>query len=347
MGRRNTGAVPLRFASVLAGPHDSLRSRSGRAPAVPVTFEAMRPFRFGVQLRNAADGQGWRDQARKAEDLGYSTLFLADHFGDGWNPTVPLTVAAEVTSALKVGALVYANDYRHPLLMARDIATMDVMFPGRVEFGLGAGWMTTDYLESGIALDGPGTRIERMAEALEVITQLWTQEHVTFEGKHYTLNAARCVPKPVTAGGPSITIGGGGRKVLSLAAHYAAIIGVNPELSSGVAGVEAAQTGVAARYTERIGWIRQAAGARFDDIELQLLVQFEQVVPNRGEVFAGVAPLFSVTPEEAADMPIVLVGTVDEICDDLVRRREQFGFSYIVLHEMDAMAPVVARLAGT
>lgn len=271
---------------------------------------------------------------------------MADHFGDGWNPTVPLTVAAEVTSALKVGALVYANDYRHPLLMAREMATMDLLFPGRVEFGLGAGWMTTDYEQSGMVLDRPGVRIERLGEALDVITRLWSEERVSYDGSHYQLRDARCVPRPVTPGGPSITIGGGGRKVLSLAARHASIIGVNPDMSSGVAGVEAARTGIAARYHERIGWIREAAGGRFDDIELQLLVQFEQVVPNRGEVFEGVAPMFSVTAGEAAQMPIVLVGTVEQICDDLVQRREEYGFSYVVLHEMEAMAPVVARLTG-
>ena len=307
----------------------------------------MHPFRFGVQLRSAVDGPAWRQLARRAEELGYSTLFMADHFGDGWNPTVPLTVAAEVTSALKVGALVYANDYRNPLLMAREMATMDLLFPGRVEFGLGAGWMTTDYEQSGMVLDRPGVRIERLGEALDVITRLWSEERVSYDGSHYQLRDARCVPRPVTPGGPSITIGGGGRRVLSLAARHASIIGVNPDMSSGVAGVEAARTGIAARYHERIGWIREAAGARFDDIELQVLVQFEQVVPNRSEVFERVAPMFSVTAGEAATMPIVLVGTVDQICDDLVARREEYGFSYVVLHEMEAMAPVVARLTGT
>lgn len=308
---------------------------------------AVHPFRFGIQLRNAPDGAAWRGLARKAEDLGYSTLFLPDHFGDTWSPTVPLTVAAEVTTALKVGALVYDNDYRHPLVLARDIATMDVMFPGRVEFGLGAGWMTTDYEQSGIALDSPGTRIARMGEALEIMRRLWSEDAVTFEGTHYRLNGATCRPRPATVGGPPVIVGGGGRKVLTMAAQFASIIGVNPELTSGVAGVEAARSAVADRYHERIGWIREAAGDRFDQIELQVLVNIEQVVTNREEVFAGVAPLFGITAEQAADIPIVLVGTVDQICDDLVRRRDEFGFSYIVVHDIDAMAPVVARLAGT
>jgi probable F420-dependent oxidoreductase len=307
----------------------------------------LRPFRFGIQLHHAPDAAAWKECARKAEDLGYSTLFVPDHFGDGWSPTVPLTVAAAVTTTLRVGALVYDNDYRHPLVLARDMAALDFLSEGRVEFGIGAGWMTTDYEQSGIALDRPGVRIDRMAEALEVIRQLYTQDTATFTGEHYNVNEAKCAPKPFTPGGPPLIIGGGGKRVLTLAAQHASIIGVNPELTSGVAGVEAAKTAVADRYLERIGWLRDAAGDRFDDIELQVLCQIEQVVDNREEVFANLAPVFGLTPAEAAAMPIVCVGTVDEICADLIERRETFGFSYIVVHDLDAFAPVVARLAGT
>jgi probable F420-dependent oxidoreductase len=305
------------------------------------------PFRFGIQVNNAPTGEAWRELARKAERLGYSTLFIPDHFGEGWTPTVPLTVAAEVTTTLNVGALVYDNDYRHPLVLAREVAAMDFLFPGRIEFGLGAGWMTTDYVESGIPLDTPKVRVERMTEALEVITALWREETVTYNGTHYQLNGARCLPRPVTPGGPPIIVGGGGPKVLRAAAKYASIIGVNPELTSGTAGVEAAKTAVGDRYDERISWIKEAAGERFASLELQILTQVEQVVDNRDEVYAGVAPLFGLSVEQAKQMPIVLVGTVDEICADLIERRERFGFSYIVVHDIDAFAPVVAKLAGT
>lgn len=305
------------------------------------------PFRFGIQLRNAASGRAWRDMARKAEDLGYSTLFLPDHFEESWSPTVPLTVAAEATTSLKVGALVYDNDYRHPITLARDVAAMDLFSEGRIELGIGAGWMTTDYEQSGIVLDRPGVRIDRMIEAIECMKRLWTDDRASFVGEHYTLTNATCHPRPFTAGGPPICIGGGGRKVLTAAAKYASIIGVNPELTSGTAGIEAAKTAVSGRYLERIEWIRVAAGERFASIELQVLGQIEQVVPNRLEFAANLAPAFGLSPEEALQMPIVLVGTVDEICADLVSRRETYGFSYIVVHDMDAFAPVVARLAGT
>ena len=305
------------------------------------------PFRFGIQLRNASSGSAWRDMARKAESLGYSTLFLPDHFGESWSPTVPLTVAAEATTSLKVGALVYDSDYRHPITLARDVASMDLFSEGRIEFGIGAGWMTSDYEQSGITLDRPGVRIDRMIEAVECMKRLWTDDRASFAGEFYTLTEATCHPRPFTPGGPPICIGGGGRKVLTAAAKYASIIGVNPELTSGTAGIEAAKTAVSERYLERIEWIRSAAGDRFASIELQVLGQIEHVVPNRHEFAANLAPVFGLTAEEALEMPIVLVGTVDEICADLVSRRETYGFSYIVVHDMDMFAPVVARLAGT
>ncbi len=307
----------------------------------------MHPFRFGIQLSNAPTAAAWREQARKAESLGYSTLFIPDHFGEAWSPTVPLTVAAEATTTLSVGALVYDNDYRHPLVLARDVAAMDFLFPGRIEFGLGAGWMTTDYEQSGIALESPKVRIERMGEALDVIRQLWTDDKVTFTGTHYNLNEAQCFPRPSTVGGPKVIVGGGGPKVLAMAAKHADIIGVNPELTSGVAGVEAAKTAIADRYHERIGWIRDAAGDRFANIELQVLCQLEQVTDDRDDFAAKMAPVFGLSPADALKMPIVMAGTVDQICADLIERRETFGFSYIVLHDMEAFAPVVARLAGT
>ena len=305
-----------------------------------------RPFRFGIKLRNAVSAKAWTDQARKAEDLGYSTLFLADHFTDSWNPTVPLTMAASVTTTLRVGALVYDNDYRHPLVLARDVAAMDLLSEGRVEFGIVAGWKTSDYAESGIALDRAGVRIGRMAEAIEVMRRLWTDDAVTFEGEHYRLDGAQCHPKPFTPGGPPLMIGGGGKRVLTIAAKHASIVGVNPDLSSGAAGAESAKTALADRYLERIGWIRDAAGDRFDEIELQVQTQIEQVHPDRRAFAEQMAPLVGLSPADALEMPIVLVGTIDEMCEDLIARRERYGFSYTVVHDMDAFAPLVERLAG-
>jgi probable F420-dependent oxidoreductase len=309
----------------------------------------MRPFRFAVQVSKASDGKAWRALARQVEDLGYSTLFIADHFGDQWAPLVGLTVAAEATTTLRVGSLVFDNDFRHPVELAKEIATLDLASAGRVEFGLGAGWLKTDYEEAGIPYDRPGVRIERMVEGLAIMKDLWREGSSTRSGTHYTVSGAQGLPRPHTPGGPPIIIGGGGRRVLSVAAREADIVGFNPSLAAGAVSPEVALSALAERYTERVGWVREAAGERFDQLEFQVLTFFVQVVPNRDEVLANMAPLFGVTVDQAADMPMVLLGTVDEICETLLRRREEFGFSYWVMHEaeMEAMAPVVARLAGT
>jgi len=309
----------------------------------------MRPFRFGVQLSAAPDGKAWRDRARRIEDLGYSTLFLPDHFGDQWAPLVALTAAAEATTTLRVGSLVFDNDYRHPVELAKEIATLDLLTEGRVEFGIGAGWMKSDYDELGIPYDRPGVRIDRMVEGLEIMKDLWATGTSTRAGKHYTVTGAQGLPRPHSSPHPPLIIGGGGRRVLSIAAREADIVGFNPSLAAGYVGPEVAATTTAGAYAERVAWVRQAAGDRLESLEFQCMVFFCQVVPNRDEIVANLAPMFGLTPEEADRVPIVLLGTVDEICETLEQRRGEYGFSYWVVHEpeMEAMAPVVARLAGT
>ncbi len=308
----------------------------------------MRPFRFGVQTSSAPNGRLWRERARKIEDLGYSTLYVPDHFGDQWGPIVALTIAAEATDSLNVGALVFDNDYRHPVVLAKEIATLDLASEGRVEFGIGAGWMKSDYDEAGLAYDSPGVRIDRMVEGLAVMKQLWRQGRAHHEGSHYTVSGAQGHPRP-HSGGPRIVIGGGGRRVLSIAAREADIIGVNPNLAAGHVGPEVAASSTAPYYRERIGWIREAAGDRFADLELQCLTFMVQFTDDRRGTYEAVAPLFGLTPEEAAEVPIALAGTVEEMVETLQQRREEYGFSYIVVHdpEMEQFAQVVARLAGT
>jgi probable F420-dependent oxidoreductase len=308
----------------------------------------MRPFRFGVQLSAAPDGKAWRDKARQAEDLGYSTLFIPDHFGDQWAPLVALTAAAEATTTLRVGSLVFDNDYRHPVELAKEIATLDLLTEGRVEFGLGAGWMKSDYDEAGIPYDRPGIRIERMVEGLHIMKDLWSTGTSSRAGKHYTVTGAQGLPRPHTPPYPPVIIGGGGRRVLSIAAREADIVGFNPNLAAGYVGPEVAATTTAEVYAQRVAWVKEAAGDRFDSLELQCMVFFCQVVPNRAEIVANLAPMFGLTPEAADRVPIVLLGTVDEICETLQQRRDEYGFSYWVVHEpeMEAMAPVVSRMAG-
>jgi len=309
----------------------------------------MPPFRFGVQMSNASSGTAWRELARTIEGLGYSTLFIPDHFEDQLGPLVALTVAAEATTELRVGSLVFGNDYRHPIVLAKEIATLDLMSEGRVEFGLGAGWMTTDYEQSGIAHDPPGARIGRMAESLSVMKSLWSTGACTFEGEHYRITGAVGAPLPHRRPHPPIIIGGGGRRVLGIAAREADIIGVNASLAAGYVGPEVLETTTAEYYDERIGWIRDAAGDRFADLELQVLTFVVQIVPDREDATERLAQMMGVTAGQVDGSPAALIGTVEQIVERLVERRERFGLSYVVVHEaeMEAFAPVVAALAGT
>lgn len=307
----------------------------------------MAPFRFALQVSTAASPAAWKDLARKTEDLGYSTLYVPDHLGDQWAPMVALTLAAEATTDLKVGTLVLDNDFRHPVLLAKEAATLDLVTEGRFECGMGAGWMTDDYAQSGIPMDPPSVRIARLAESLDIMQSLWSTGRATFSGEHYTVNNAVCSPMPRTPGGPPLVIGGGSKRILTLAGQRAEIVSIVPSLAAGVIGPEMAAEAVVDKYAERVAWARAAAGDR--ELELQAWTTFVAVVPNAAELLEKVAPAFGVTAEQLAAAPIALVGTVEEIIETLRKRREELGFSYIVVHEgeMEALAPVIAALAGT
>jgi probable F420-dependent oxidoreductase len=309
----------------------------------------MRPFRFALQTSTAPDAATWRERARKAEDLGYSAMYIPDHLEDQWGPLVALTVAAEATSTLKVGPLVLGNDYRHPVVNAKEIATLDLVSEGRVEFGIGAGWMRSDYEQSGIDYDEPAERVERLEEAVEIYMQMLRDGSATFSGRHYQVTGAPCHPTPASEGGPSLLIGGGGKRVLTLAAERADIVGVNPNLRSGTTDQTTAQSAVAEKYDQRLAWIREAAGDRFDDLDLQLLTFVVAIDSDRREIAETMGPAMGLSPEEAYDVPLALVGSVEEICEQLHERRERFGLNYIVVHdpELEAFAEVVARLDGT
>jgi probable F420-dependent oxidoreductase len=276
-------------------------------------------------------------------------LFIPDHFDDQFGPLVALTVAAEATTTLRVGSLVFGNDYRHPVVLAKEIATLDLVSEGRVEFGVGAGWMTTDYEQAGIEQDPPSVRIDRMAESLTVMKALWSTGTCTFAGKHYRIEGVAGEPRPHQSPHPAIVIGGGGPRVLGLAAREADIVGVNPSLAAGVVGPEVLATTTLAAYDQRLEWVRAAAGERFADLELQCLTFLVQIVPDREKAIRRLASALSVEEEHVAGTPIALIGTTEEIAATLRARRERFGFSYIVVHEaeMEAFAPVVAELTGT
>ncbi|MEC7827087.1 MAG: TIGR03621 family F420-dependent LLM class oxidoreductase [Actinomycetota bacterium] len=309
----------------------------------------MHPFRFGVQFSTSASGDVYRETVRKIEDLGYSTVFCPDHFDDQWAPTVALTVAAEATTNLRVAALVYDVDYRHPVTLAKEIATLDVVSGGRVEFGIGAGWMTHDYEAAGIQFDRPGVRIDRMLEAIEVMRGLWSGEPFDFRGSHYEISGLTGTPSPHQSGGPPIIVGGGGKRVLTEAALRADIVGLNASLHAGSVGPETALSALGERFLERRNWVEEAAGDRFPEIELQMntfMTAVTNTTSEANEMFEGMAPMFGLSPEQARTIPMVLAGTINDVCDQLHRYRELYGTSYWVIHEgeVDAMAPVVAKM---
>jgi probable F420-dependent oxidoreductase len=307
------------------------------------------PFRFGIQCKGPADAVGWPALARKVEDLGWSTLTVSDHLDDQLAPIPAAMAAAAATTTLRVGTMVLANDYRHPVMVAKEAATLDRLTGGRFELGIGAGWMTVDYEAAGIPLDRPGARIERLHEALTILRGCWGEGAFDHDGQHYRITALDGQPKPITAGGPRLVIGGGGERVLRLAARQADIVAVNVNLRAGVIDERAFPDGTPESTDRKVGWIREAAGDRFDALELQSRIHLAMVTDDRATVIEELAPAFGLTPEQAAATPHALIGSVDQICDDLVERRERWGISYLGLSgdQLDAFAPVIARLAGT
>jgi probable F420-dependent oxidoreductase len=310
---------------------------------------ATHPFRFGVQASSAVDAADWSDIAKQAEDLGFSTLFMPDHFGDQFAPIPALMAVADATTTLRIGGLVLDNDYKHPVVLAKELATLDVLSGGRTEIGLGAGWMIEDYEQSGIAHDPPGVRIDRMVEGLAVIKGLMADGAFDFAGDHYSISGLDGRPKPLQRPHPPILIGAGGKRMLSIAAREADIVGINPNLRSGRIDAETAGDAVAAAYDQKVEWVRDAAGPRFESLELNCLMFFVNLTDDSKGFAESMAPVFGLSPDEVLDVPAALFGTVDEMCERLLARRERWGLSYIVCQKeaMADMAPVVAKLTGT
>ncbi len=307
-----------------------------------------RPFRFGLQLSHPIGDTSWPESARWAEDAGFSTLFVPDHFDDQLAPFTALAVAAAATTTLRVGALVLGNDYRHPVIVAKETASLDVLSGGRVELGLGAGWMRTDYEAAGMPYERPGLRIERLEESIAVVRGLLGDGPFSFDGAHYSVTDMDGLPKPVQSPLP-LLIGGGGKRMLGVAARNADIVGVTANLRSGEIGEDAIADSMPEAYDRKLEWVRDAAGDRFDDLDLSSLTMVSMVTDDREGALEGIAAMFGTTPDAVADSPATLVGSVDEIVESLQSRRERWGFNYPVLQgdDLDALAAVAGRLNGT
>lgn len=311
----------------------------------------IKPFRFGVQLKQAPSGPEWVEQARRIEAHGYDVATMPDHFDDQFAPVPALQAVLSATTTLRAGALVFDNDYKHPLVLAKELATMDVLSGGRVEIGLGAGWMIADYEQAGMAYDRAGVRIDRFVEGLAVIKGVMGSEPFSFEGEHYTIRGHDGFPKPVQSPHPPVIIGGGGPRVLGIAAREADIVGVNGTLHAGVIGPDAISTMTRDAVVDKVAIVADAAeqAGRLDHIEMNVRTFFVSVTDDRDAQVSAMASMIGVDEQMIVESPFALIGDVEQICDTLVARREEFGFSYVIVGglEADDFAPVVARLAGT
>lgn len=307
------------------------------------------PFRFGVIVSQPTTRDALVAQARKAEELGYSILLMPDHFGEQFAPIPALMAVVEVTNSIRVGSFVFDNDFRHPARLAKEAATIDVLSGGRFELGLGAGWWGAEYEQAGISFESPGVRVSRLEEAIHVIKGLFAQQPVSFSGNHYTVTNLNGHPKPVQKPHPPVLIGGGGKRLLSLAAREADIVSIGPKVRADGSGLDVTNA-LPEATTQKIAWLRQAAADRFEKLELNVIV-FETVVTNDPKQAAQrtAERIGNGIPwEQVLEIPHWLIGTVEQMSEALQERRERYGISYIAIFEesMEAFAPVIARLAG-
>jgi probable F420-dependent oxidoreductase len=309
----------------------------------------VKSFRFAVELHESFAGSTWADTVRELEALGYSTLFVPDHFDEGLGPITAMATAAIVTTTLNVGSLVFDCDYRHPAILARELASIDALSEGRLEVGLGAGWKRLDYEWSGIPMDPPKVRVDRMIEHTKIIKALFNEGPVTFHGEHYTITDLVGSPRPHRPGGPPILIGGGQRRVLGFAGQIADIVGVNASIHSGEVDTAAAHDAMPARIDEKVEWLKAGAGARLDDIEINAWLAAAEVTDDTSGVAELMGQLFSADPRDVLATPLTLIGSIDECAERLQERRERWGYSYTTIPGDKArdFAPLVQKLTGT
>jgi probable F420-dependent oxidoreductase len=305
----------------------------------------MRAFRFGLTTSSAASGAAWLARARRAEDLGYEALLVPDHLGSQLSPVPALAAAAAATTRIRIGSYVFANDFRHPLLLAREAATLDVLSDGRLEFGIGAGWRVSDYTQLGVPYDLPGRRIDRLEEALGIIRRLFAGETVTHAGAAYAVRGARLHPTPVQRPIP-IMLGGGGPRVLRLAGRTADIVNFIPQFTA--AGRPTLRQVTEGALDEKVAAVRDAAGARFDTIELGLFLGAAGMVGAGTPILPSFAAAGMTALGTLVRSPYVLYGTRRGLRELLERRRERLGISAYVIPgpAMESLAPLVEDLAG-
>jgi probable F420-dependent oxidoreductase len=314
-----------------------------------------RRFRFGVINETTAARDEWIAHVRRVEAYGYSTFLIRDHFvpdyfGHQFAPFAALTTAANITSSLRVGSLVFDNDYRHPVMLAKEAATLDLLSGGRFELGIGAGWLQSEYEQAGIAFEPAAVRISRLAESIVILKGLFAESPLTFAGSQYAVKDLNGFPKPAQRPHPPILIGAGHKRMLTLAGREADIVGIMTTSVATGQMVDDPFARMPDRLAQQVAWVREGAGKRFSTIELSTVLTIhvtdrrhaftEQWIAERG--WGGLSA------EQIWNMPAVLIGSIDQICENLYRCREQLGFSYFLVSDTEAeeVAPIVARLAG-
>jgi probable F420-dependent oxidoreductase len=309
----------------------------------------MKTFRFGVNVGPSRSRAEWVEKARKLEDLGYATLSVPDHLANFFAPMPALISAAEATKNLRVGTNVLNNDFRHPVLVAREAATVDLLTEGRLQLGLGAGHMQSEYDQAGLGFDSGGIRVERLAEAVTLLKGLLKGEQVTFAGRYYRVTGHTIYPLPVQRPHPPILIAGNGRNLLSLAAREADIVGFSGISFRRGGAVPDISGWRVSEVDKRIQLVRDVAGDRYAGLELNALLQRVVVTDYRRQAAEELASRWTqLSPEEILQSPYVLIGTVDQLVEDLQSRRKRWGISYYVIFEpyVDAFAPILTRLVG-
>ena len=303
-----------------------------------------RPFRFGLQLWRAPTREAWAASARRAEDLGFDVVVVPDHVVDGVvAPLAALGALAAATDRIRIGTLVLNNDFRHPALLAREAATLDLLSNGRFELGVGAGHAAPEYHELGIPFDPPRVRVDRLESSVAILRRLFDDETVNVDGPHYALHGHRLDPPRR----PTLLVGGNGDRVLRLAATTADVVGFTGLGRTLPDGQRHIPEWAVHEIDATVATVRAAAGARFDQLELNALVQHLEITEDRVRAVEPIAERTGADPQVLLDSPYLLVGTCDEIVEQVRRARDRWGFSYFVTRDAEATAPIIDALRGT
>jgi probable F420-dependent oxidoreductase len=313
----------------------------------------VRPFRFLAGATEPVSAREFAERVRRAEAYGFDTLVFPDHLVEQLAPVPAMAMVATLSDRLRVAPFVLNNDLRHPAVLGHDLATLDLLSDGRLDVAIGAGWNRPEYEAIGISYDRPATRIDRLEEGIAVLKGYFGDAPFSFAGEHYTISELDGHPKPVQRPHPPFMIGGGGRRVLELAAREAQIVGLAPRAGREGRGDSASITWEAT--VEKVGWVRQAAGDRFTELELNVYPsRVEPRITDDARAALRVAAdeigaRLGERPDEAdlRDSPHIWIGSLEELTEKALRLRAELGISSLMLGEVDELAPLVQRLSGT